>query len=319
MFGSLPSRAAPWDLPDSCSGGHWGEECLHGGGVVDTVAQDKDQWMEITTDSPTPLAVRYRLSRTPDDWNCDQAQGNQLTLIDHFTVAADAPQRMALDLRRQIMPALALYDWHVCFLIGGTVYHGWHGFDPGPGAMLHLHCVIAMAQINAHDSDPFLCPHAEIQSAKDGQGEFAMHCDDGGCRHFADAASYRQWRAFNPLPEAEQQAMALAVLRYGLTHHTYVAANAGDFELYLRIDGKDPPPAFLAALKDSGWRLHPASAYAGKGMQVTIPAFVADAADHAGGGLRAYCGQLCAVGETYHLRKVKGAWQVEDYKLDWIS
>lgn len=313
-----PASAAPWDLPASCAGGTWGEECLHSNGASDSIAQDKDQWLEIATDSTAPLQIRFRLSRTPDDWNCDKAQGNELTL-NRFDLAAGAPHRLDTAFARQLKPANALYEWHICFLIGGTVYRGWHGYDPGPGASLHIHCFVGMAQLAAEDSDRYLCPTAEVAPNPGNNSEFAQHCYEDGCLHFPTEADYQRWHAFNPLPEADQDAIALAVLRYGVSHKTYVTANSRNFDIYLQVGGKDPAPSILAALKDSGWRLHPGSAFDGKGMMVVIPSFVGDAAGHVTGGLSAHCGALCAASESYGVKKMGGTWQVDTYKLNWIS
>ena len=55
-----------WDRPATCQNGMaWGEECLHGNGAGDSGANEKNQWIEVKTDSATPIEVRYRMSRTP--------------------------------------------------------------------------------------------------------------------------------------------------------------------------------------------------------------------------------------------------------------
>ena len=88
-----PVHAVTWDLdPAKCAqGSGWSDACVHRAGAQDRVAEEPNQWMTVETDSDSPISVRYRMSRTPGDVNCDKAQENSLTMNDRFQVAAKRP------------------------------------------------------------------------------------------------------------------------------------------------------------------------------------------------------------------------------------
>ena len=322
---TLPAIAATpggvWDHPATCQNGMaWGEECLHGNGGNDLVAQEKNQWIEVQTDSVSPIDIRYRMSRTPDDFDCEKAQGTELTLIDHFSVAADRPHRFDLAFGRQWRPGQAVYEWHVCFLIGETVYRAWRGYDPGPGATLNIHCVINTGQLKEHDTDRYLCPDSDVALNPANYSEYAAHCTDEGCLQFKSKTDYDNWRRFNPLPEGEEDQIAQAVLLYSTTHPTYLGQNAGGFDLYLSVRGHDPSQTFLRVFSRTNLRFLPGSRYqAGHGMSVYLGTFAATTADSANGAVKAYCGPTCAGTEAYTMRKTGGVWRVESYRLLSVS
>lgn len=308
---AVAAQAEDWKLPASCDSGTGGEECTHGNGGFDFVAPDKTQWIEVTTDSVAPLAVRYRMSRTPDDVNCEKAQGTELTLLDKFTVSAGQAHRFNTRFGRQFKPANALYEWHVCFLIEGTVYRAWHGFDPGPGATLNIHCNITRAQIDARDTDRYLCPAVEMKPAAI-YSQFALHCTaPRNCKAFPDKASYDAWRRFNPLPDSEQDQMVLAVMSWEHDPKNYLGANKS-FPMFLTVRGRDPSPSLLAAARTQGWNASPGSAYNPdeRGMRVSISDVEAGAADQATLYVGAFCGRLCGGQESLTMKKSGDRWQV---------
>jgi len=317
----IGAHAGVWDHPPTCQNGMtWGEECLHGNGGNDYSANEKAQWLDVTTDSVLPINIRYRMSRTPDDFNCEKAQGTELTLIDNFSVSGDKPHRINLAFGRQWKPGKAIYEWHVCFLIGDTVYRAWRGYDPGPGATLNIQCSISTEQLRLHDTDHYLCPNADVTTNPDNYSEYAVHCSDNGCLHFKNKSDYDGWHRFNPLPESEQDQIAKAVLLYSTTHPTYLGQNAADFNFYLSVRGHDPSEAFLKAFARTKLHLLPGSQYqAGHGMRVYIGTFVATSLDNASGGMAAYCGPICAGSEAYTMKKTGNAWNVQSYRLTSVS
>ena len=318
---SSNANAGVWDRPATCQNGMaWGEECLHGNGGNDFVAQEKNQWMEVQTDSAPPIDIRYRMSRTPDDFDCEKAQGTELTRIDHFLVATDKPHRFDLAFGRQWKPGQAVYEWHVCFLIGDTVYRAWRGYDPGPGATLNIHCTISTERLREHDTDRYLCPNADVAVDPDNYSEYAAHCSDNACLHFKSKADYDSWRRFNPLSVSEQDQIAQAVLLYSATHPTYLGQNAADYSLYLSVRGHDPSEAFLKPFAGTKFHFLPGSQYqSGHGMRVSVGIFNATSPDNAKGGLGAYCGPICAGSEAYIMKKTGAVWKVESYRLISIS
>jgi hypothetical protein len=321
LLHSIGARAGVWDRPPTCQNGMtWGEECIHGNGGNDFIAQEKNQWIEVQTDSASPIDIRYRMSRTPDDFDCEKAQGTELTLLDNFSVAADKPHRFDLAFGRQWKPGQAVYEWHVCFLIGEKVYRAWRGYDPGPGATLNIHCTIRTEQLREHSADRYLCPNADVTTNPDNYSEYAAHCSDNGCLHFKNKSDYDSWHRFNPLPESEQDQIAKAVLLYSATHPTYLGQNATDFDLYLSVRGHDPSEVFLKTF--AGTKLHflRGSQYqAGHGMRVSIGTFVATSLDNANGGMAAYCGPICAGSEAYTMKKTGNVWNVQSHRLISIS
>jgi hypothetical protein len=316
FLGATTVRAEDWALPASCSSGHWGEECTHGNGGSDSMS-DEDQWITVHTDSPTPLQIRYRMSRTPDDFNCEQAQRNELTMMDHFAVSTETLWHEKVDFARQWRPGNALYEWHICFLVDGTVYRGWRGFDPGPGAKLNIQCTLTMAQLRAHDADRYVCATFSITPApvKD---EYALYCEAKNCLHFPTQAEYDAWHKFNPLPPPDQDAIAAAVLTYSTTNATYLGQNSS-FPFYISIRGRDASPSLLKTLNKAGWHAFPGSADRKAGMQVGVGFFIADAADSAHGVVGAYCGPTCAGSESFTVRKTGGVWRVTAHQMRWVS
>lgn len=328
LWSSAPASAETWDMGPTCkSGKEWGDECLHRNGGDDELSQDTDQSMEIVNDLPAGMPVRFRMSRTPNDIDCKQAQVTELTIEDRFSLPPGRPQRLSLRFDRQDSPGIALYEWHVCFLIDGTVYRAWRGFDPGPGASLHIHCNITRSQITARDTTPYLCPSADVVLNPQDYGEAASYCAGQNCRRFKDRDSYATWARLNPLPDSEQQQIAEAVIAYALTHETYLSANRHNFKLFLTVGGADPSPEFLRRVSTSSATFLPASQFSppegnammGPGMLVSISRFEVTEPGVAKGGLSGYCGSLCAGWEVVTVHKSGDRWTVDSIVLKSIS
>jgi hypothetical protein len=315
-----PARAGLWDLdPAKCAqGSAWNEACIHQNGAHDNVAEEPNQWMAVETDSDNPISVQYRMSRTPGDVDCDKAQENNLTIGDKFQVTSKRPHQIFLDFPRQYQPGIALYEWHVCFLINGTVYHAWQGYDPGPGATLKVTCEIDQDRLKTRETDRFLCPDVKLAANPRNFSEYALHCDGKACRRFATREDYDSWHRFNPLTEAVQDQITATVIDYESTHSTYISQNASTFCLSVR--GEDPSPALMQALKGTQFQFAPVSQCHDKGgMQVGIGSFTATAADSADGVVGASCGPNCGGTELYTLRKVGNGWKVINYRLGSIN
>lgn len=309
-----PVHAGIWDEnPAKCAQGNgWSNACVHRDGAQDRMAAEPNQWVTVETDSDSPISVRYRMSRTPGDIDCDRAQENSLTMNDRFQVTAKRPYRFYLNFLRQQKPGTALYEWHVCFLIDGTVYRAWQGYDPGPGATLKIDCEIDTDQLKAKNTDLYLCPDVELKANRDDYREYAMHCDGKACRRFESREDYVAWHRFNPLPDTVQDAMAVAVLDYESAHTSFLSQKGGG--ICLSVRDADPTPALLAAAAGSGFQIQPASQCSG-GLKVSLGNFTATAANSAQAVLQTRCGPDCGARESYTLKKTGKDWKVVGYRM----
>src|ERR1700680_4014441 len=107
----------------------WAAERRRTAVPVDSIVGEPEQWMEVSTNAPYPVPFEIRKSHRTGDLYCRDTEGDARGVI-----VPPAPRQFLFAFARQQSPGIALYEWHVCFVIAGTTYRAWHGFDPGPGA-----------------------------------------------------------------------------------------------------------------------------------------------------------------------------------------
>jgi hypothetical protein len=183
--------------------------------------------LTVATNSDTALAVQYRLSRTPNDYDCKLAQGTHWTISNEFTLDAVAPKRINIGLfgfSRQFLPAIATYEWHICFVVGNTLYRAWHGYDPGPGGGLSIDCFIDKSVLQSKDTTQYLCSRADVALNPANYTEYGIYCEPANpnaCRRFGTKEEYDGWLELqNPLGTEDQDQIAEAVVKYAYTHST---------------------------------------------------------------------------------------------------
>jgi hypothetical protein len=134
----------------------------------DVVVQESQQWMDIETNVSSSLSVEMRESRNENDANCRSPED-----VRSIATGQALTTRVPFNFARQRSPGIALYEWHVCFVIDGQSYRAWHGFDPGPGALLHAHCFIDAQQFAAKDTTKDICPKVDVTLNLANYAEFA--------------------------------------------------------------------------------------------------------------------------------------------------
>ena len=323
------------DVRTYAGAGSRGEECLRLHGASDgasggTVGTEYAR-MTVRTNSSSPLDVTYRMSRTPNDFDCRQAQVTHVNAINRFTLGPSMSKEISFFFHRQIDPGIALYEWHVCFVIGQTVYRAWRGYDPGPGSWLGVDRLIDRALLQAKDTTKYLCGATEVGFNPDDYSEYAAYCAEGECHRFEIREQYEPWWSLgNPLTVEEQNQLAEDALKYALTHDTYLSANAKDFPFYLTVRGRDPSPEFLARVSAVGIVFTRGSEMAPlprdviivtgrRNMHVYIGEFEIVEPGVARAGLGASCAGLCGSSSVVTARKQNDHWEIEPIRLTSIQ
>lgn len=145
--------------------------------------QGGDHTFTISTNSKTELDVSVRLSNRTDDTQCHGGSINSQKL------SADKKITKEFDFSRQGSPAVALYEWHLCFDIDNKTYKGWRGFDPGNNTQLVVDCNIDIEDLK-RPSDLYLCETQTVSVNKDNHNEYAQFCVRESCKSFETKEQY---------------------------------------------------------------------------------------------------------------------------------
>jgi len=147
--------------------------------------QQKDQEYSISTNSHADIKVVIRLSNTANDSTCRNANSYSWQTVSNSKVV-----KKDFSFSRQGSPAIALYEWHLCFEINGQVYKGWRGFDPGLNSKLLVECHIDVLKLK-NLSDKYLCSTNTLILNEKNYSEFAEHCLDKRCKRFETEHEYK--------------------------------------------------------------------------------------------------------------------------------
>jgi len=147
--------------------------------------QQKDQEYSISTNSHADIKIIIRLSNTANDSTCRNANSYSRQTVSKSKVAT-----MGFSFSRQGSPAIALYEWHLCFEINGQVYKGWRGFDPGLNSKLLVNCHIDVLKLKKL-SDKYLCSTNKLILNENNYSEFAEHCLGKRCKRFETEHEYK--------------------------------------------------------------------------------------------------------------------------------
>ena len=137
----------------------------------------------ISTNSKTEFDLTVRLSNRTDDTQCHGGSTNFQKL------SADKKITKEFDFSRQGSPAVALYEWHLCFEIDNKTYKGWRGFDPGNNTQLVVDCNINIEDLK-QTSDLYLCETQTVSVDKDNYNEYAQFCVRESCKRFETKEQY---------------------------------------------------------------------------------------------------------------------------------
>jgi len=86
----------------------------------------------------------------------------------------------------------ALYEWHLCIEIAGTLYRGWRGFDLGPESDLQLGCFLDRKIVEKYDDAVYLCTANNVKLEETNYNEAAEFCwSTDKCKRFESIESYR--------------------------------------------------------------------------------------------------------------------------------
>ncbi len=151
--------------------------------------------MTITTNSQETL--EFRILRT-NQANNSLCRKNRATLYGP-RVSAGAPEIQTLNFRLKESPSVALYEWHICFEIDGTIYRAWRGFDPGPNTALDIQCFIDVAQLATRETRKYMCTETKASLNPYNHNEYAEYCWSVEiCRSFEDEREYELFLSRGP-------------------------------------------------------------------------------------------------------------------------
>lgn len=139
----------------------------------------------IRTNSERLINFGIRISNSSDDTRCEKG-----FIYMHSSVSAAEPSNEAFGFNRKSSPNIALYEWHMCFIVDGVTYKGWRGYDPGPNTSLRVSCFIPQELLSTHN-DRYLCKTEETLHADADYSEYALHCwSKEACRRFETESDY---------------------------------------------------------------------------------------------------------------------------------
>jgi len=231
-------------------------------------------------------------------------------------VNRDGPPRIQ-NFSQRASPQRALYEWHLCFRLGGRTYRGWRGYDPGPGSRIDLECRIDARQ---PPPDTYVCRRTKLDVSPEGYGDAAYACREGEiCRRFESESEYRAWKALPILTQEEKIAVTVALIRHEIAQSSFLGVN--EMEYYVQVGDGDLPREIADSLSDRGHRFHPASEQPDRrGASMSVSNFLrrSDGTMQVDYGI--YCGALCGSGSTVILKKnAAGQWQVVSAVENWVS
>ncbi len=149
--------------------------------------QGGDHTFTISTNSKTEFDLTVRLSNRTDDTQCHGGS------INHQKLSANKKITEEFDFSRQGSPAVALYEWHLCFEIDNKTYKGWRGFDSGNNTQLVVDCNIDIEDLK-QPSDLYLCETQTVSFNKDNHNEYAQFCVRESCKSFETKEQYEFFR-----------------------------------------------------------------------------------------------------------------------------
>lgn len=146
--------------------------------------QQEDQEYSISTNSQVNLEINILFSNTANDSTCRNANSYSWQTVSNSKVV-----KRSFSFSRQGSPAIALYEWHLCFEINGQVYKGWRGFDPGLNSKLRVNCHIDVTNLK-NRSDKYLCSTNKLILNEKNYSEFAQYCLNKECKRFETEHEY---------------------------------------------------------------------------------------------------------------------------------
>lgn len=274
---------------------------------------------EIETHSRSKIRFDMRMSNAAHDVSCKKS-----TTYSSGSVSSNAPQTRTFSFSQMGSPRVALYEWHLCFEIGGVTYKGWRGFDPGPNSTLKVTCEFRTEQIEARNTERYLCDLSTVSPNMNNYREYAQRCDSGTgrCRKFESAEEMALWDSLNSDPDLIENLVA-AYFQYepedGLpVDEEYSSADVPPS--FLGIEGDDPSDSMISRLKEAGLNVRPMSEWKlGNGTKISFNDFRPTSGNSLSFRVDHYCGPLCAGGKEVTATREGGVWKIVSIQLDWIS